>query len=47
MKDLRIALEEAREKGLNIPAVQLEEKLYAELMERGLADEGTQALIKY
>ncbi len=47
VKDLRIALEEAREKGLNIPAVQLAEKLYAELMERGLADEGTQALIKY
>lgn len=47
VKDLRIALEEAREKGLDIPAVQLAEKLYAELMERGLADEGTQALIKY
>lgn len=47
VKDLRIALEEAREKGLNIPAVRLAEKLYAELMERGLADEGTQALIKY
>ena len=47
MKDLRIALEEAHAKGLDIPAVQLAEKLYAELMERGLADEGTQALIKY
>ncbi|MBR0191549.1 MAG: NAD(P)-dependent oxidoreductase [Thermoguttaceae bacterium] len=47
VKDLRIALEEAHAKGLDIPAVQLAEKLYAELMTRGLADEGTQALIKY
>lgn len=47
VKDLRIALDEARSAGLELPGVELAERLYAELMDAGLADSGTQALVKW
>lgn len=47
VKDLRIALDEARAVGLELPGVTLAERLYAELMDAGLADAGTQALVKW
>lgn len=47
VKDLRIALDEAKAKDLNIPAVLLAEKLYSELLDAGLAESGTQALVQW
>jgi 3-hydroxyisobutyrate dehydrogenase len=46
IKDMRIALDEAREIGLELPGLQLAESLYARLVEKGYADAGTQALYK-
>lgn len=46
VKDLRIALDEARRMQLNLPALALAEKLYRRLKENGGARLGTQALIK-
>ncbi len=46
LKDLRIALDEAKRLHLNLPATTLAEKLYAEMSEKGLGNSGTQALIK-
>ncbi len=46
LKDLRIALEEARRLGLNLPGTELAERLYARLSAEGGADFGTQALIR-
>lgn len=47
LKDLRIALDEAKKMSLDLPATQLAEKMYAKLSEDlDLGDEGTQALIK-
>lgn len=44
VKDLRIAIAEARALGLTLPGLELAEKLYARLMEHDGAELGTQAL---
>lgn len=46
LKDLKIALEEAKEMHLDLPGTQLAEKLYQELVDAGFGNDGTQALIK-
>jgi 3-hydroxyisobutyrate dehydrogenase len=47
LKDLRIALDEAAKMNLDLPAMQLAEKLYAKLSEDlNMGDKGTQALVK-
>ena len=46
LKDLRIALEEARVMELELPGVKLAEQMYAELSGKGFGDDGTQALYK-
>lgn len=47
IKDLKIALDEAKKMGLQLPCTDLAEQLYENLAEKGLENEGTQALIKY
>lgn len=44
VKDLGIALEEAQGMGLNLPGLALVKKLYEQLQQAGMGDEGTQAL---
>jgi 3-hydroxyisobutyrate dehydrogenase len=44
LKDLRLALEEARSFGLELPGLRLAHDLYARLEKDGLWDKGTQAL---
>lgn len=46
LKDLRIALDEAQRQELHLPGTALAESLYAQLVERGHGELGTQALIK-
>lgn len=47
LKDLRIALEESKKMGLNLPATKQAKQLYETLVdEKGLGNDGTQALIK-
>jgi 3-hydroxyisobutyrate dehydrogenase len=47
LKDLRIALEEADQMGLDLPATAQAKQLYEQLVdERQLGDDGTQALVK-
>ncbi|NEW66677.1 NAD(P)-dependent oxidoreductase [Carnobacteriaceae bacterium zg-84] len=46
LKDLRIALDEANEMGVDLPATQTAERVYAQLVEAGYGDLGTQSLIK-
>lgn len=46
VKDLQIALNEARRMKLNLPALELAEKLYEQLKDNGGKRLGTQALIK-
>jgi 3-hydroxyisobutyrate dehydrogenase len=45
-KDLRLALEVARESSLPLPATSLVHQLFASLEAEGLREEGTQALVK-
>lgn len=47
IKDMGIAITEAKQMGLDLPGLLLAEKMYQTLAERGLSEEGTQALIKY
>ncbi|MBJ6361216.1 NAD(P)-dependent oxidoreductase [Paenibacillus sp. GCM10012307] len=47
IKDMGIALEAAKEMGLNTPGLALAESLYKQLADKGYSDKGTQALIKY
>ena len=47
LKDMRIALEEAELMGLHLPGLELSKKLYDELVNEGMAENGTQALIAY
>lgn len=47
IKDMRIALDEAKQMGLELPGLAMAEQMYQQLAESGLADSGTQALIKY
>lgn len=44
VKDLRIALDEARAAGISLPGLELAERLYTRLLEADGADLGTQAL---
>lgn len=46
LKDLSIALEEARTQGLDLPGLDLAQRLYRLAVDRGLADRGTQALVQ-
>ncbi len=47
IKDMKIAIESAKEMNLQLPGLILAEKLYEELAAKGLENDGTQALIKY
>ncbi|MCD2229556.1 NAD(P)-dependent oxidoreductase [Listeria monocytogenes] len=47
IKDMGIAISEAKQMGLELPGLTLAEKMYQMLAEKGLSEEGTQALIKY
>lgn len=47
LKDLRIALDEAKKMGITLPGVENAEKVYASLVELGYGDLGTQSLIKF
>ncbi|ELV4713915.1 NAD(P)-dependent oxidoreductase [Listeria monocytogenes] len=47
IKDMEIAISEAKQMGLELPGLTLAEKMYQTLAEQGLSEEGTQALIKY
>ncbi|MBF2464138.1 NAD(P)-dependent oxidoreductase [Listeria welshimeri] len=47
IKDMGIALLEAKQMGLELPGLSLAEKMYQTLADQGLSEEGTQALIKY
>jgi len=44
LKDLRIALDAARTMGLTLPLLELAERLYDRLQEKGFGEQGTQAL---
>lgn len=46
IKDMKIALESAKEVNLSLPGLALAEKLYEELARQGGENDGTQALIK-
>ncbi|REB09600.1 NAD(P)-dependent oxidoreductase [Sporosarcina sp. BI001-red] len=46
LKDLRIALEEAKAMDLDLPGLQLAIHLYEDLMAKGYGDKGTQVLFK-
>lgn len=47
IKDMKIAIESAKEMNLNLPGLMLAEKLYEELAQKGYENDGTQALLKY
>ncbi|SDO50590.1 NAD(P)-dependent oxidoreductase [Alkalicoccus daliensis] len=47
IKDMRIAIESAKEMNLNLPGLALAESLYTRMSEAGYEDAGTQVLIKY
>ncbi|MBA3927175.1 NAD(P)-dependent oxidoreductase [Listeria rustica] len=47
IKDMRIALDEAKQMGLELPGLTMAEQMYQQLAEAGFAENGTQALIKY
>ncbi|PRO64263.1 NAD(P)-dependent oxidoreductase [Alkalicoccus urumqiensis] len=47
VKDMRIAIETARELDLDLPGLEQAEKLYTKLMQEGWEDAGTQALFQY
>ncbi len=44
LKDMRIAIKSAKDMGLNLPGLELAQKLYEELDECGMGDLGTQAI---
>ncbi|TVP92362.1 NAD(P)-dependent oxidoreductase [Alkalibacterium sp.] len=46
VKDLKIALDEAKKMNLNLPSTQLAYKLYSDLSAESFEEHGTQALIK-
>lgn len=46
IKDMGIALESAREMSIQLPGLELADKLYHQLADEGHADDGTQALFK-
>lgn len=47
LKDLRIALDEARRMNLELPGLQLAASLYEELTAKGYGDKGTQVLFQH
>lgn len=47
IKDMKIAIDSAREMNLELPGLELAEKLYEKLANEGLENDGTQALLKY
>ncbi|MBC1500547.1 NAD(P)-dependent oxidoreductase [Listeria weihenstephanensis] len=47
VKDMRIALDEAKKMNLELPGLVLAESMYQQLEEAGFGDNGTQALIKF
>lgn len=47
MKDMGIAMEEAKARGVNLPVLEQVMNMYRTLEEKGLGDSGTQALIQY
>lgn len=47
IKDMNIALEEAREMGMETPGLALAKKMYSQLSENGEENSGTHALYKY
>ncbi|KAB8137981.1 NAD(P)-dependent oxidoreductase [Gracilibacillus oryzae] len=47
IKDMKIALQSAKNMGLSTPGLEISLKLYEELAEKGEEDSGTQALIKW
>lgn len=47
IKDMKIALESAKDMGLKAPGLELAESLYQQIAEKGYEDKGTQALFKY
>lgn len=46
IKDMGIAIESAEEAGLDLPGLKLAKKLYDQLADKGLENDGTQALFK-
>ena len=47
IKDMGIALESAREMGLDLPGLKLASELYQKMVDNGFGDKGTQVLYKY
>lgn len=47
IKDMKIAIESAKEMNLDLPGLVLAEKLYEKLAKEGYENDGTQALLKY
>lgn len=47
IKDMTIALESAKDLGINMPGLELSLRMYQQLADTGEKDSGTQALIKY
>lgn len=47
IKDMKIAIESAKEMNLELPGLTLAESLYEKLAKEGYEDNGTQALLKY
>ncbi|MHC0038627.1 NAD(P)-dependent oxidoreductase [Pseudoneobacillus sp. C159] len=47
IKDMKIALDEAENLGINLPGLSLAKKMYEELADNGEENSGTQALYKY
>lgn len=46
VKDMKIALDESKKMGINLPGLTLAYEMYDKLIEAGYGEEGTQALIK-
>ena len=47
IKDMKIAIESAKEMNLDLPGLVLAERLYEKLAKEGYENDGTQALLKY
>ena len=47
LKDMRIAIESAEEAGMQLPGLCKAKELYDQLAEKGMEDNGTQAIIKW
>ncbi len=47
IKDMKIAIDSAKEMQLDLPGLNLAEKLYEKLADKGYENDGTQALLKY